>query len=51
MEHFLAYNPYKLQNYRVDNNKLPFSLPGEAYDMHKKMEGSKKENIEDKKLQ
>lgn len=38
MQHFIAYNPYKLQNYRVDNKKLPFSLPGEKYEMHKNLD-------------
>ena len=31
MQNFLGYNPYDLKNYRADNPKLPFSLPGEKF--------------------
>lgn len=51
MQHFIAYNPYKLQNYRVDNKKLPFSLPGEKYEMHKNLDPIKQDFIEGKKLE
>lgn len=51
MQHFIAYNPYKLQNYRVDNKKLPFSLPGEKYEMHKNFDPNKQDNLENKKLE
>lgn len=41
LQHFAKYNPYDLKNYRVDNVKLPFSLPGEKFLINKKMQVDK----------
>lgn len=50
MQNFLSYNPYNLKNYRADNLRLPYSLPGEKFQLNKQLNPIAFEDLEERKL-